>query len=134
MIADKKTAFSKEEVVMERVKGIGRMLLGGAFLASTVLIGECTKAPETKDVSKLEEQRSAAESAEKKLADLRQERMKLEHDLQEKQAELQKSKAALQGTTADTAKSSAGMAPASNDATNAQVVAPASDSMQNKPK
>jgi septal ring factor EnvC (AmiA/AmiB activator) len=122
---------------MGRINSIGRMLLGGAFLASTVFIGRCTKAPSTQDVSKLEEQRSAAESAEKKLADLRQERMKLEHDLQEKQAQLQKSKAELQETTADTVKSSAGaaqVAPAFNDTAKAQVAAPASDSMQNTSK
>jgi hypothetical protein len=48
----------------------------------------CTKKPSTEEVSKLEEARVAAESAEKKLSELRQERMLLEQDLQGKQADL----------------------------------------------
>ena len=64
-----------------------------------VFIGRCTTGPSIKEVSKLDEQRSATESAEKKLADLRLERMKLEHVLQEKQAQLQQGKSELQNTT-----------------------------------
>lgn len=48
----------------------------------------CTKKPSTEEVSKLEEARVAAESAEKKLSELRQERMQLEQDLQGKQSDL----------------------------------------------
>jgi hypothetical protein len=50
----------------------------------------CTKKPNTQDVSKLEDSRAAAEGAEKKLAELKQERLKLEQELQNKQSELQK--------------------------------------------
>jgi septal ring factor EnvC (AmiA/AmiB activator) len=60
------------------VFGIGSMMTG------------CTKKPSTQEVSKLEDARSAAEGAEKKLAELKQERLKLEQDLQSKQTELHK--------------------------------------------
>ena len=64
---------------------IGMLVFGAAFMAG------CTKKPSTQDVSKLEDARSAAEGAEKKLAELKQERLKLEQDLQSKQSDLQKS-------------------------------------------
>jgi hypothetical protein len=48
----------------------GCLVFGGA--------GGCTKAPNKDDVAKLEEAKSAAESANKKLSDLKQERMRLE--------------------------------------------------------
>jgi septal ring factor EnvC (AmiA/AmiB activator) len=48
----------------------------------------CTKKPSKEDITKLEEARNAAESAERKLADLRQERMELEKQLVQKEAEL----------------------------------------------
>lgn len=44
----------------------------------------CTKAPSKEDATKLEESRAAAENAEKKLFDLKQERMKLEADTTKK--------------------------------------------------
>jgi hypothetical protein len=119
---------------MVRFFGIGRMLLAGAILAGLAFIGSCTKAPGTKEVSKLEEQRAAAESAEKKLADLRQERMKLEHDLELKQAELQKEKAGAPTPGTDTGKvqgATPAMAPAP---ANANQQAQPVDSTQNKPK
>lgn len=62
---------------------IGMLVFGTGFLAG------CTKKPSTQDVSKLEDSRSAAEGAEKKLAELKQERLKLEQDLQNKQSDLQ---------------------------------------------
>jgi hypothetical protein len=48
----------------------------------------CTKKPSQEEVSKLEQAKASAEGAEKKLSELRQERMQLEQDLQGKQAEL----------------------------------------------
>lgn len=61
------------------------------FMASVVAaigLGGCTKKPNQEELTKLEEARAAAESAEKKLADLRQERMSLEGQLQGKESEL----------------------------------------------
>jgi hypothetical protein len=52
-------------------------------------IGGCTKKPSQEELTKLEEAKAAAESAERKLAELRQERMRLEQDLQNKQGDLQ---------------------------------------------
>jgi chromosome segregation ATPase len=63
---------------------IGLLVFGMGFMVG------CTKKPSTEDVSKLEDARSAAEGAEKKLADLKQERQKLESELQAKQGDLQK--------------------------------------------
>jgi len=63
---------------------VGALLVGGTFMTG------CTKKPSTEDVSKLDDARTAAEDAEKKLGELRQERMKLEQDLQDQQTELQK--------------------------------------------
>jgi septal ring factor EnvC (AmiA/AmiB activator) len=65
-----------------------RFLLIGLMIAGTSAMVGCTKKPNNEDVSKLEEARTAAESAERKLSDLRQERVKLEQDLQSKQSEL----------------------------------------------
>jgi chromosome segregation ATPase len=64
---------------------IGMLVFGTGFI-----MAGCTKKPSTEDVSKLEDARSAAEGAEKKLAELKQERLKLEQDLQSKQSDLQK--------------------------------------------
>lgn len=69
------------------------------FLARFVLIGTmvawagigCTKKPNQEEMSKLEQARSAAESAEKKLSELRQERMQLEQSAQTKESELESS-------------------------------------------
>ncbi len=127
---------------MVRFFGMGRMLLAGAILAGFAFMGSCTKAPGTKEVSKLEEQRAAAESAEKKLADLRQERMKLEHDLELKQAELQKEKSGGRTTSTDTARGQSAAptpattpaAPAASAPAKADQQKQAVDSTQNKPK
>jgi outer membrane murein-binding lipoprotein Lpp len=62
------------------------------FLAAVVAaigLGGCTKKPNQEELTKLEEARSAAESAEKKLAQLREERIALESQLQGKEGELQ---------------------------------------------
>jgi len=53
----------------------------------------CTKKPNQEELTKLEEARSAAESAERKLAELRQERMSLENQLSQKEGELKEHEA-----------------------------------------
>jgi septal ring factor EnvC (AmiA/AmiB activator) len=64
-------------------------LIGLVVIAAGAVIG-CSNKPNHEEVSKLEESRSAAESAERKLAELRQERIKLENELKAKQGELNK--------------------------------------------
>ena len=59
----------------------------GACAVALALPG-CTKKPGEEDLSKLEEARSAAESAERKLSELRKERINLENELQQKEAEI----------------------------------------------
>jgi flagellar biosynthesis chaperone FliJ len=61
----------------------------------------CTKKPTTEETGKLEEARSAAESAERKLSELRQERIALEQQLQGKQKELDGQKEELNSLNAD---------------------------------
>jgi hypothetical protein len=51
-----------------------------SLMISSGMLG-CTKKPNTEDVSKLEEAKAAAESAERKLSELRVERMQLEKEL-----------------------------------------------------
>lgn len=68
---------------------VSKVVSIGAFSALIALGGiGCTKKPSQEEVSKLEEARVAAESAEKKLSELRQERMQLEQELQGKQSDL----------------------------------------------
>lgn len=50
------------------------------LLVSGGIVG-CTKKPNTEEIGKLEEAKAAAESAERKLSELRVERMQLEKDL-----------------------------------------------------
>ncbi len=66
---------------------ISRYVLIGSFVVACGMTG-CTKKPNDEELTRLEEARSAAESAERKLAELRQERMGLESQLSQKQAEL----------------------------------------------
>jgi hypothetical protein len=61
------------------LKLCGVALLSGLLLTSG-FIG-CTPKPSNEEVGKLDEARAAAESAERKLSDLRMERMKLEQEL-----------------------------------------------------
>jgi len=61
--------------------------LGSAVLLLS-LPTACTKKPSSDELSKLEEARQAAESAEKKLAELKTERMALEQELEKKKEEL----------------------------------------------
>ena len=66
---------------------LARFFLLCSFIVTCCITG-CTRRPKTEDLTKLEEARSAAESAERKLAELRQERQDLENLLSQKQAEL----------------------------------------------
>jgi len=68
-----------------------RIFAGSLVVSATLLPIGCTKKPSQQEMSKLEESRNAAESAEKKLAELKAERMRLEAQLAAKQGELQKS-------------------------------------------
>lgn len=70
-----------------RNKRIAVLLLGvGCLLA----IGSCAKKPSQEELTRLEESKSAAEAAERKLSELRGERQSLESTLDGKKQELQK--------------------------------------------
>jgi len=71
---------------------IARYVLIGSFVVMCGMTG-CTKKPNDEELAKLEEARSAAESAERKLAELRQERMNLESQLSAKEAEMREHEA-----------------------------------------
>jgi outer membrane murein-binding lipoprotein Lpp len=64
------------------------VLVAAASLVAMVNLSGCTKKPSTEELAKLEQARSAAESAEKKLAELRAERQQLEQQLDAKKGEL----------------------------------------------
>ncbi|MBD3421689.1 MAG: hypothetical protein GF398_16355 [Chitinivibrionales bacterium] len=72
---------------MRRLYSLSKIVAIGALVAAMGL-GGCTKRPSEEQLAKLDEARQAAEAAEKKLAELRSERMQLESALAEKQAEL----------------------------------------------
>ena len=76
---------------MKYLNIISRLILIGAFVCMCGMVG-CGK-PSVDELTKLEEARSAAESAERKLAELRQERMNLESQLSQKEAELREHEA-----------------------------------------
>jgi septal ring factor EnvC (AmiA/AmiB activator) len=66
-------------------------MLAYVAIASVLAMGNltgCTKKPSQEELAKLEQARSAAESAEKKLAELRAERSQLEQTLDQKKGEL----------------------------------------------
>jgi outer membrane murein-binding lipoprotein Lpp len=65
-----------------------RLIMASVIIGSIGLAG-CTKKPKEEDFSKLEEARAAAESAERKLSELRKERIALESELKEREGELQ---------------------------------------------
>jgi hypothetical protein len=66
------------------------LLISGAMLISCGIVGcSSTPKPSTEESGKLEEARAAAESAERKLSELRQERMRLEQELQSRSVSLQ---------------------------------------------
>jgi hypothetical protein len=66
------------------------IIAAASILAAGTMSG-CTKKPSQDELSKLDEAKAAAENAEKKLYELKQERMRLESDLQQKQGDLRKS-------------------------------------------
>jgi peptidoglycan hydrolase CwlO-like protein len=68
-----------------------KIIVMSAMIAVGIMNAGCTKKPGKNELSKLDEAISASEGAEKKLSDLKQERMRLEEELKTKQAELKKS-------------------------------------------
>ena len=72
---------------MKVMRRVGSFLLIGSFLAMAAVTG-CTKKMNKEELTKVDEAKTAAESAEKKLTELRQERMQLETTLQQKQNDL----------------------------------------------
>lgn len=73
--------------------------ISGIALISTLLLSSgfvgCTPKPSSEESSKLDEAKAAAESAERKLSDLRMERIKLEQELGGTQSEEQGEKQEL---------------------------------------
>jgi septal ring factor EnvC (AmiA/AmiB activator) len=72
--------------VVSRYKIVKLITLG--LIALSFGFSGCTTKPNNDDLTKLEEARSAAESAEQKLAELKKERMQLESELQKKETKL----------------------------------------------
>jgi septal ring factor EnvC (AmiA/AmiB activator) len=61
------------------------------FAISLLILNyDCTRKPNKDELTKLEETKLAAESAEKKLEELKQERLRLELELKQKQEELKR--------------------------------------------
>ena len=69
---------------------IGLAAFSFLFGSLTTLTGCGPKKPNQEELGKLEESRAAAEAAEKKLANLKAERMGLEQELEKKKEELRK--------------------------------------------
>jgi outer membrane murein-binding lipoprotein Lpp len=63
-----------------------QLVVVAALLTTCGTVG-CSKAPNKDEQSKLDEAKSSAESAEKKLYDTKQERMRLEAEVQKKKGE-----------------------------------------------
>jgi hypothetical protein len=76
---------------MTRVRLVKIFVIAAMIAAAGGVGAGCTKKPSKDELSKLDESKSAAEGAEKKLYELKQERMRLESELQQKQDELKKS-------------------------------------------
>jgi peptidoglycan hydrolase CwlO-like protein len=74
-----------------RIARLVKVLVIVAMIAICGANTGCTKKPSEDELSKLDEAKGAAEGAEKKLYELKQERMRLESELQQKQDELKKS-------------------------------------------
>jgi septal ring factor EnvC (AmiA/AmiB activator) len=66
-----------------------RIVIMGSLLTWAGL--SCTTKPNQEETGKLEQAKTAAESAEKKLSELRQERIQLENDVQSKETDLKSS-------------------------------------------
>ena len=63
--------------------------VGLAAMIAGLTLGGCTKKPSQEELQRLDESKAAAEAAERKLSELRQERMRLESELDGKKNELQ---------------------------------------------
>lgn len=72
--------YNEREVLMTKFLKLSGVALITVLLITGGFMG-CTPKPNSEEVGKLEEARAAAESAERKLSDLRMERMKLEQEL-----------------------------------------------------
>ena len=70
---------------------LAKIFVVAAMIAFCGMNTGCTKRPSKDELSKLDEAKSAAEGAEKKLYELKQERQRLETERQQKQDELKKS-------------------------------------------
>ena len=84
--------FIRRVLIMNGMRRLGSFLLIGSFLAMASLTG-CTKKPNKDELTKVDEAKTAAENAEKKLSELRQERVQLETSLQQKQSDLHQNEA-----------------------------------------
>jgi septal ring factor EnvC (AmiA/AmiB activator) len=73
---------------MRKTNTVVKFIAVAIVVAACGLSSGCTKRPNEDELAKLEQARSAAESAERKLADLRSERTQLEKTLEQKQQEL----------------------------------------------
>ena len=80
---------------MAKFLNISSIILVGTFLITSSFIG-CTPKPSTEEMGKLEEARAAAESAERKLSDLRMERLQLEKELNGTEGEVQEEEQELE--------------------------------------
>jgi len=74
---------------MLRIRKVASMVVLSSLLISGGIVGCFTPKPSNEESGKLEEARAAAESAERKLSELRQERISLEHELEKKSSELE---------------------------------------------
>jgi septal ring factor EnvC (AmiA/AmiB activator) len=87
LVAETENTFSRGGFLMVVSKFKTRLIIVLAAALVTGFAG-CTKKPSQEEVTKLDEAKSAAESAEKKLSELRRERMDLEEQLNKKEGEL----------------------------------------------
>lgn len=76
-------------MAMRNFRAMSRYGVVLCFLLLGALCG-CSQKPSSDEVSRLEEARNAAIAAEKKLAELRKERIALEEQLKQKSSELKK--------------------------------------------
>ena len=70
-----------------RLKLVSTLMIA-AVAAGGLMVSGCTKKPSQEEMTRLEDARSAAESAERKLDELRQERQTLEQQLTAKEGDL----------------------------------------------
>jgi len=62
-----------------------------AIALCSLTFSSCSQKPSQEEISKLDDAKAASETAEKKLNELKQERIRLETELQQKQDDLKKS-------------------------------------------